>query len=135
MNVLKKFATNEGRQFIIREGRKIEVEILPCEAQPSKSRRREPFTLVPDVWKQRLAKVKYISTYRVALHILGRNFETHGKPFTLSNVALTLEGVSRWQKWRALLELEEVGLIVIERRKRKTPRITTLFTGRKPAKS
>jgi hypothetical protein len=59
-----------------------------------------------------------------------RDFETRGKPFTLSNGALALENVSRWEKPRALSELEEAGLIVIERRKRKTPRITVLHTGR-----
>jgi hypothetical protein len=93
-------------------------------------RRREHFIQVPGIWKERLTKVRYISTYRVALHILMRDFETRGKPFTLSNGALALENVSRWEKPRALSELEEVGLIVIERRNRKTPRLTALHTGR-----
>jgi hypothetical protein len=94
---------------------------------PKKIRkRREHFTQVPGVWKERLTNVRYISTYRVALHVLMRDFETRGKPFTLSNGALALENVSRWEKPRALSELEEAGLIVLERRKRKTPRITVL---------
>jgi hypothetical protein len=93
-------------------------------------KRREQFTRVPGIWKERLTKVRYISTYRVALHILMRDFETRGKPFTLSNGALALENVSRWEKPRALSELEGAGLIVIERRKRKTPQITVLHTGR-----
>jgi hypothetical protein len=90
------------------------------------TKRREHFTQVPGVWKERLTNVRYISTYRVALHVLMRDFETRGKPFTLSNGALALENVSRWEKPRALSELEEAGLIVLERRKRKTPRITVL---------
>jgi hypothetical protein len=93
-------------------------------------RRREHFTQVPGIWKERLTQVKYISTYRVALHILMRDFETRGKPFTLSNGALALENVSRWEKPRALAELEDAGLIVVERRRRKTPQITALHTGR-----
>jgi hypothetical protein len=101
---------------------------------PKKIRkRREHFTQVPGIWKERLAKVRYISTYRVALHVLMRDFETRGKPFTLSNGALALENVSRWEKPRALSELEEAGLIAIERRNRNTPRITVLHTGRNPA--
>jgi hypothetical protein len=96
-------------------------------------RRRENFTMLPGIWKERLAaKAKYISTYRVAWHILMRDFETRGKPFTLSNGALALENVSRWEKPRALAELEEAGLIMVERRKRKTPRITALHTGKNP---
>jgi hypothetical protein len=92
--------------------------------------RREHFIQVPGIWKERLTKVKYISTYRVALHILMRDFETRGKPFTLSNGALALENVPRWEKARALSELEAAGLIMIERRNRKSPQITVLRTGR-----
>jgi hypothetical protein len=99
---------------------------------PKKIRkRRERFTQVPGIWRERLTKVRYISTYRVALHVLTRHFETRGEPFTLSNGALALENISRWEKPRALSELEEAGLIVIERRKRKTPRITILHTATK----
>jgi hypothetical protein len=97
-------------------------------------RRRENFTMLPGIWKERLTQAKYISTYRMALHILARDFETNGKPFTLSNGALALENVSRWEKPRALSELEEVGLIAIERRERKTPWITALHTGQKATK-
>jgi hypothetical protein len=88
--------------------------------------RREHFIQVPGIWKERLTKVKYICTYRVALHILMRDFETRGKPFTLSNGALALENVPRWEKARALSELEAAGLIMIERRNRKSPQITVL---------
>jgi hypothetical protein len=96
-------------------------------------RRREQFVLVPGIWKERLTKVKYAATYRVALHILMRDFETGGKLFTLSNGALALENVSRWQKWRALSELEAAGLVTVERCNRKTPQITVLLTGGNPA--
>ena len=87
-------------------------------------RRREHFVKVPWSWVERLAKARYTATYRVALHILYRRWKSSGKPFTLSNGMVAMEGVSRWQKWRALRELEQLGLITIERRKRKTPRIT-----------
>jgi hypothetical protein len=87
-------------------------------------RRRRHFVKVPWAWVEKLAEARYISTYRVALHVLYRDWETHGEAFTLSNGALAMEGVSRRQKWRALEELEGLGLISIERRRRKTPRIT-----------
>lgn len=91
-------------------------------------RRRQQFVMVPWVWAEKLATVRYIATYRVALHILYRHWRGRGEPFTLSNGAMLMEGVSRWQKWRALGELEKLGLITIERRQRKTPRITVLKT-------
>ena len=92
---------------------------------PRKIRRqRGHFVRVPWTWIARLAKARYTATYRVALHILYRHWKNRGEPFTLSNGMVAMEGVSRWQKWRALRELEQLGLITIERRKRKTPRIT-----------
>jgi hypothetical protein len=49
-----------------------------------------------------------------------------GEPFRLSNGAVAMEGVPRQRKWDALGELEQLGLITVERRKRKTPRITVI---------
>jgi hypothetical protein len=86
--------------------------------------RREHFTQVPGIWKDRLTKVRYISTYRVALHVLMRDFETRGKPFTLSNSALALENVSRLQKWHALSELEAAGDELSKQTHRRQPAST-----------
>ena len=88
--------------------------------------RRKGFTKVPGWWQQQLIKTRHIATYRTALHVLRRHWENSGEPFTLSNGAMVLEGVSRWRKWEGLVELERLGLITIERRKRKSPRITVL---------
>jgi hypothetical protein len=87
-------------------------------------RRRQQFVMVPWVWAEKLATVRYIATYRVALHVLYRHWKGRGEPFTLSNGAMLMEGVERRAKWRALRELEGLGLIIIERRRRRTPRIT-----------
>jgi hypothetical protein len=87
-------------------------------------RRREHFVKVPWSWVERLAKARYTATYRVALHVLYRHWKGGGKPFTLSNGMVAVEGVGRRAKWRALRELEQLRLITIERRKRKSPRIT-----------
>jgi hypothetical protein len=87
-------------------------------------KRREHFVKVPWTWVERLVKARYTATYRVALHVLYRHWKGSGKPFTLSNGMVAMEGVERRAKWRALRELEQLGLITIERRKRKSPRIT-----------
>lgn len=89
-------------------------------------RKRQHFVQFPGTWIERLAKTTSANTYRVALHVLYRHWKDGGKPFTLSNGALITEGVARRAKWRALRELEQLGLVNIERRKRKTPRITVL---------
>jgi hypothetical protein len=90
-------------------------------------KRRGHFIRVPWTWVERLAEARYIATYRVALHVLYRHWKNGGEPFTLSNGMVAMEGVERRAKWRALRELEQLGLITIERRKRKTPRITAFI--------
>jgi hypothetical protein len=87
-------------------------------------RRRRYFVMVPWMWIERLVDARHIATYRVALHVLYQDWKGGSKPFTLSNSAVM--GVSRWQKWRALRELERLGLVTIERRKRKAPLITAI---------
>jgi hypothetical protein len=87
-------------------------------------KRRQQFVMVPWAWVEKLAAARYVATYRVALHVLYRHWKGRGEPFTLSNGIMAIEGVSRWQKWRGLRELERLGLIIIERRRRRTPRIT-----------
>jgi hypothetical protein len=90
-------------------------------------KRREHFVQFPWFWVERLAKARYTVTYRVALHVLYRHWKGDSKSFTLSNGMVAMEGVARGTKWRALRELEQLKLIVIERRRRKSPRITAII--------
>ena len=69
---------------------------------------------MPGTWIERLATARYIASYRLALHILYRHWKGGGEPFTLSNGMVAMEGVGRRAKWRALQELEQLGLITVE---------------------
>jgi hypothetical protein len=89
-------------------------------------KRREHFVQMPWTWVERLAKARYIATYRLALHVLYRHWKGDGQPFTLSNGMVAMEGISRGQKGRALDELEQLGLLTVERRPLRSPRITVL---------
>ena len=54
------------------------------------------FVKVPWTWVERLAKARYVPTYRVALHLLYRHWKGEVSPSRcLTEVAM--EGVSRWQ--------------------------------------
>ena len=86
--------------------------------------RRQPFVMVPWTWIERLAETSSANAYRVALHLLHRHWKNNGQPFLLANGVLAAAGVTRFAKWRALAELERLGLISVERRTRRTPRIT-----------
>jgi|SRR5262249_41924429 len=101
------------------------LERLAVVSQPIR-KRRQHFIKVPWGWVERLAAARYIATYRLAHHVLYRHWKGNGQPFTLSNGMVAIEGVSRWQKWRALDELEQLGLVTVERRKRRSPRIKVI---------
>jgi hypothetical protein len=89
-------------------------------ARPKKWRRQ--FIRVPWQWVERLQETRRVSTYRLALLLLYEHWRTGGRPILLSNIGLADEGVGRRSKWRALAELEQVGLIELKRRRRHAPR-------------
>jgi hypothetical protein len=87
-------------------------------------KRRQQFVMVPWGWIERLAKTASANTYRVALHLLHQHWKNNSRPFLLPNGLLVMEGVTRFAKWRALAELEELGLVLVEKRPRRSPKIT-----------
>ena len=89
-------------------------------------RRKKQFIMVPLTWWDQLQTVKRAGTLKVALYLLFQHWKGNKRPVRLSNIAMTEAGVSRWQKWRALAELERLKLIKVKRRSRKSPVITVL---------
>ena len=90
-------------------------------------KRREQFVMVPMWWVEKLSSpVATGTTFLVAFHLLHLHWKHHGKPFKLPNGMLQYDGISRRSKWRALPDLEHRGLIIVERRRRKSPIIRVL---------
>jgi hypothetical protein len=105
----------------------IPVRLVPGTVAKEKAARKgRTFTIVPNNWRERLAEAHLIATYRLALLVLHQHWKGGGKPFTLSNGMAAREGVGQKAKWRGLAELEQLGLITLERRKRRSPRVTAL---------
>lgn len=88
---------------------------------PRGRRRSQQFIKVPIAWADRLATARYAATLKVAHRLLYEHWRGGGRPVQLANVALARNGVSRYQKRRALWELESLGLVQVERRARKSP--------------
>jgi hypothetical protein len=80
-------------------------------------------TMNPLSWLKRLKNSESASTIKVAVYLHYHRFRVRGSCIQLPNVGLEEFGVSRFAKWRALVELERAGLIRIERRPRKSPLI------------
>ena len=82
------------------------------------------FVKVPLSWVARLEQATGCA-YRVALHLLYQHWKQRGRSIQLANAQVA--GVSRASKWRALRELEEAGLVVVQNRPRKPPLITLIL--------
>jgi hypothetical protein len=110
------------------------LRVDPADArfqQPTKTKKwRREFVRVPWAWVERLQSAKRVSTYRLAHLLLYESWRIGGRPVVLSNVFTKTEGLSRRSKWRALVELETLGLVRVERRPRRSPRLVLLHLNR-----
>jgi hypothetical protein len=115
---------NEDDPFDLDKLRLPEVQGVRIGTTPRKiAKRREHFIRVPFTWLERLNGASG-KAHSLALHLLYLHWRNKGRAFTLANGMLKIDGISRASKWRALVELENRGLISIERRRRKSPAIT-----------
>jgi hypothetical protein len=108
------------------------LRFRPGDAQwavvPKKIRqRRQQFVKVPWTWLERLAQSRSANTYRVAVTLLYLHWKGNGEPTKLANGMLAMDGVSRYAKRRALIELERFELITIKRRQRRSPIVTLIL--------
>jgi hypothetical protein len=86
-------------------------------------KRRRHFVKVPWAWVEALSGASG-QTWQLATHLLYLNWKGKGAPIKLANGMLEIDGINRWSKWRALSELERRGLVVIDRRRRRSPIVT-----------
>jgi hypothetical protein len=105
-------------------GRHVAVENTEVPSAPTTRRRRgHAFTMFPDIWCQQLRKVKARgTTYHVAIVILDKS--RWSEWVVMSN---GVAGVSRHTKHDALRQLRDAGLILVEERRGKSPRVKALF--------
>jgi hypothetical protein len=110
--------------YVFRHGRRIEVETL--DPGGPKRRRADPFVQVPLRWAIEATKAMRTPKALVWVRLLHLRWKYKAQTFCLPNKWLEEQGVSRFVKNRTLNELEANGLIAVERRPHKSPRITLL---------
>jgi hypothetical protein len=101
------------------------------EQQVRKSKRKgwqRVCTVLPREWELRLLRAKRISTYRLAIELLYLHWYGNGKPITVSGKVAQAVKISARSKWEALAELERLGLVEVDRRPRKSPRVVLNHT-------
>ena len=96
------------------------------QARATSKRQQQQFVMVPWSWIKRLKGARYPASHMVGYLILYQHWKTRGQPVSVSTVALRPFGVTRWAKWRALKELEQLGLIRVQRSPRRVPLATVL---------
>jgi hypothetical protein len=102
--------------YVIRHGRRIEIETVNPDT-PSRKRRRTfkaQWVKLPRHWISALGQSKSANTYRLALLILLAAFEDKSGNGEIILSAKVVTGMSRWSKTRAARELVELGLITIK---------------------
>jgi hypothetical protein len=97
---------------------------LEAAAPIKRKKKAEPFVKVPLWWATAAAKATRTTKAPVWMRLLHLAWKGQQRTFCLPNGWLAEQGVSRFTKNRALKELEAAGLITIERRRRKSPRVT-----------
>lgn len=103
---------------------RLRVNPADLQRRPKRKKWQRHYALFPWKWYEQMRAVNRGCTYRLALLLLYEDWRTGGRSIVLPNVGLEQEGLTRRSKWRALLELEQLGLVEVERRPRKSPRIT-----------
>jgi hypothetical protein len=90
-------------------------------------RAKAPFVKVPIWWAVQAAEATGTNKALVWIWLRRLSWKAATTTFPVPNSKLKKLGVSRWQKTRALRELEAAGLIAVEWRGRKTPLVTMLY--------
>jgi hypothetical protein len=95
--------------------------------KPLTKSKKPYFIMVPSWWVDRLETPRNPATYPLVLQLLHLAWKRGSPSVDLSNERLAGSGVSRWAKWRVLADLEKLGLVTVERRRGKSPRVGVIL--------
>jgi hypothetical protein len=101
-------------------------EAPDASGQRQRRQRREQFIMLPLAWKERFATARHVGTLKLAHHLLYLGWKSGERLIRVSNAVAKAAGLTRRSKWNALTELEQLGVVVVERRARRSPAVTIL---------
>ena len=93
---------------------------------PKRKEWRRRYTLLPRAWEVRLLGAKRIVTYRLAAELLYLHWLSGGKTIAVTGKVAKAARLSVRSKSNALEELEQLGLIEMERGLRRSLRVVLL---------
>lgn len=114
-------------EYVIRHGRRIEVETLDTgPVKKIRRRRGDTFAMVPLQWAAKASAATNTPKAMVWMWLVYQAWRTKSSRFVVGNVALADIGVTSKVKNAALRQLERAGLISVERPPRGSPIVTLL---------
>jgi hypothetical protein len=94
-----------------------------------KARHKGRFIMVPRIWEYQLRSAKNLTTYRLALLLLFEHWRNGRHPVRVTNALAAEFGIpSRRTKRLALIELERLRLIAVEREGNQAPLVRPRLT-------
>jgi hypothetical protein len=101
---------------------------LPASARVRSKRNRQEgeFVVISREQSDRLDKARWYGSERVFRHLLFLTWRAPDKPVKVGNIAFNRKGTDRRIKYRALKELENLGLIRAKWEPRKSPFVIVL---------
>ena len=122
--------------YVIRHGRRIKVETITPAAparQRKRARSRETFARIPHERGMKLYGRIDGAAWVILLELDRLMFKSFGgNPVRLTNQNLTIVGVSRDAKRKALRQLKDAGVITVVQQGREAPLVTHLWHPMKP---
>ena len=112
--------------YVIRHGRRIEVETLDTGLKPQPKPTSSTFVKLPLEWAVKATKATGTPRALVWILLQHRAWKTKSRTFSLSNDVLRGCGISRYVKRHALQQLEAAGLITLKQLPGKAPIVTLL---------
>jgi hypothetical protein len=107
------------------------AELMPFQkaaaAKPPKRRSRVEFVMLPYDQTIAAAGAMKNAALAVMVELANQMFKKHTAKVALGNSALRSVGISHKAKLRALHQLEAAGMVVVDWRRRKSPRVTILW--------
>ena len=88
------------------------------------TKQKELFVKVPLWWAEEAAKATKTPAALVCVYLLRTSWKARSITFLLSTKYLEQHGVSRKIKRRVLRDLEAAGLITVDRKNGRSPRVT-----------
>ncbi len=113
-----------NRQFVYRQGRRIEVIVNPSVVAPRKQKHAK-FVQVPTAWIEKLVG-ESTANHDLALLVLQLDFKHYRHPVKLSNEAIKHLRIHRTTKQRSLQRLAKLGLISVVSKPGSAPVVTII---------